>query len=79
MKALEAVGTIEHERRVLLDEPLPAGVAGRVRVLILIGEGELSDEDWMRAAARGGSFDFLNAPDEDIYTLQDGTPFDDAP
>ena len=47
-------------------------------MLILIGEGELSDEDWMRAAARGGSFDFLNAPDEDIYTLKDGTPFDDA-
>ncbi len=78
MKAIEAVGTIEHERRVLLDEPLPLGVAGRVRVLILIDEDELSERDWMRAAAHGGSFDFLNAPGEDIYTLEDGKPFDDA-
>jgi hypothetical protein len=78
MKAIEAIGTIEQERRVLLDEPLPAGVSGRVRLLILIGDDELNDRDWMRAAMQGGSFDFLNAPEEDIYTLKDGKPFDDA-
>ena len=33
MKAIEVVGTIEEGRRVRLDEPLPAGVAGRVRVI----------------------------------------------
>ena len=78
MRAIETNGTIEQERRVLLDEPLPSGVAGRVRVLILIEEDEPSERDWSRAAARGGSFDFLNAPEEDVYTLQDGKPFDDA-
>ena len=78
MKAIEAVGTIEHDRRVRLDEPLPAGVSGRVRLLILIEEDELSEQEWLRAAAHGGSFDFLNAPEEDIYTLEDGKPFDDA-
>ena len=78
MKAIEASGTIDQERRVLLDEPLPAGVSGRVRLLILIGEDEIHERDWMRAAALGGSFDFLNAPEEDIYTLEDGKPFDDA-
>jgi hypothetical protein len=78
MKAIEAVGTIEQEQRVLLDEPLPPGVAGRVRVLILIDEDELSERDWIRAAAQGRSFDFLNAPEEDIYTLKDGKPFDCA-
>jgi len=78
MKAIEASGTIDQERRVLLDEPLPAGVSGRVRLLILVGEDEILERDWMRAAAQGGSFDFLNAPEEDIYTLEDGKPFDDA-
>ena len=78
MKAIEAIGTIDQGRRVLLDEPLPAGVSGRVRLLILIGEDELSERDWMRTAGQGGSFNFLNAPEEDIYTLEDGKPFDDA-
>ncbi len=78
MKAIEALGTIERERRVLLDKPLPQGIAGRVRVLILVDEDELDEGDWMRAAAQGGSFDFLKAPEEDLYSLADGKPFDDA-
>ena len=78
MKAIEAVGTIEQERRVVLDQPLPEGVSGRVRVLILIEEDELSERDWTRAAVHGGGFDFLDAPGEDIYTLEDGKPLDDA-
>ena len=78
MKAIEAAGTIERERRVVLDEPLPKGVVGRVRVLILIDDQEPSEEDLMRAAAQGGGFDFLRAAEEDVYTLQDGKPFDDA-
>ena len=78
MKAIEVVGTIDEQRRVRLDEPLPPGVAGRVRLLILIGDEEPSDHDMMRAAVQGRSFDFLNAPGEDIYTLEDGKPLDDA-
>jgi hypothetical protein len=77
MKAIEAIGTIDQGRRVLLDEPLPASVSGRVRLLILFGEDELNERDMLRGAAQGGSFDFLNAPEEDIYSLEDGKPFDD--
>jgi hypothetical protein len=36
MKAIEVAGTIEEDRRVRLDEPLPPGVSGRVRLIILI-------------------------------------------
>ena len=77
MKAIEVVGTIE-EGRVRLDEPLPPGVAGRVRLIILVGEDEPSDQEWRHAATRSGAFDRLNAPEEDRYTLRDGRPFDDA-
>lgn len=77
MKAIEAVGTIE-ERQVVLDDPLPKGISGRVRLLILLEDDELNERDWMRAAMHGGGFDFLNAPGEDVYTLDDGKPFDDA-
>ena len=39
---------------------------------------EASDHEWLRAAAQGGGFEFLSAPEEDLYTLSDGRPFDDA-
>ena len=78
MKAIEVAGTIEADRRVRLDEPLPPGIAGRVRLIILVGEEEPTDQEWLHAARRGGAFDFLNAPEEDRYTLRDGRPFDDA-
>ena len=78
MRAIEVVGTIEAGCRVRLDEPLPPGVAGRVRLIILVGEDEPSDQEWLHAATQGGGFDFLNAPEEDRYTLRDGKPFDDA-
>jgi hypothetical protein len=80
MKAIEAEGTIEQGRRVVLDAPLPPNVGGRVRLIILVGEEveEASDREWLRAAGQGGGFDFLSAPEEDLYTLSDGRPFDDA-
>lgn len=78
MKAIEVVGTIEEGRHVRLDEPLPLGVAGRVRLIILVGEDEPSEQEWLHAATQGDAFRFLKAPEEDRYTLRDGKPFDDA-
>lgn len=78
MKTIEAVGTVEEGSRVRLDEPLPAGVNGRVRLIILVGEDEPAEQDWLHVAQQGGAFDFLNAPEEERYTLRDGKPFDDA-
>jgi hypothetical protein len=77
MKAIGAIGTIDQGRRVLLDEPLPAGVSGRVRLLILIVEDEPNERDMLRGVAQGGSFDFLNALEEDVPTFEDGKPFND--
>lgn len=31
---------------------------------------------WLQAASKNEAFDFLNDPDEDIYSLRDGKPFD---
>lgn len=78
MKAIEVAGTIEEGRRVRLDEPLPQGIVGRVRLIILVEDDEPSEREWLRAASQGGAFDFLNAPEEDRYTLRDGKPFDDT-
>ena len=70
-----------HHRR---GPPRPAGsavapgVAGRVRLIILVEEDEPSEQERLHAANRSGAFDFLNAPEEDRYTLRDGKPFDDG-
>ncbi len=53
----------------------------KVEVIILPFRNEADDditsEDILRLAQAGGAFDFLNDPEEDIYTLSDGTPIDD--
>jgi len=38
---------------------------------------EFSETEWLHAAATNPAFDFLKEPEEDIYTLEDGRPFDD--
>ncbi len=78
MKAIEAFGEIDEHQQLRLDEPLPIGKAGRVRVIILLSEESEEEEDereWLQAARRNPAFDFLADPEEDIYTLTDGKPF----
>ncbi|XWK86981.1 MAG: tetratricopeptide repeat protein [Phormidium sp.] len=38
---------------------------------------EIDEQEWLQAAANNPVFDFLNDPEEDIYTLADGKPFND--
>ena len=40
-------------------------------------DGEIDEREWLRAAASNPAFDFLKDPEEDIYTLADGKPFND--
>jgi hypothetical protein len=78
MKAIEITGTIDQERRLLLDSPLPIGGPSRVRVIILVPEElDITDQEWLYGASTNPAFDFLKEPDEDIYSLADGKPFYD--
>ncbi len=65
MKAVESLGRVERERHVVLDTPLPPGINGRVRVIILVEDeaDDVGEQQWLR---------------EDLYTLSDGKPFNDA-
>lgn len=50
----------------------------KVRVIILFDEDEEAEEPiWLRAGAANPSFEFLNEPEEDVYTAADGKPFHD--
>jgi hypothetical protein len=78
LRAIEVTGYVDEQRQLHLDELLPVTAPGRVRAIILFSEApEFDEREWMHAASRNPSFDFLNAPSEDIYTLADGKPFHD--
>ena len=77
-KAIETTATINAERQLVLDEPLPVAGPTRVRVIVLLSEqADIDEKEWLRAAQASSAFDFLKAPEEDIYTLTDGRPFHD--
>ncbi len=74
-KAIETTATINAEHQLVLDEPLPLAGPARVRVIVLLPESDIEEEEWLRAASANESFDFLRSPQEDIYSPADGRPF----
>jgi hypothetical protein len=77
-KAIETTGVIDAQRQLVLDEPLPVAGPTPVRVIILLAaEDEIEEAEWLRAAATSPAFRFLKEPEEDIYNLEDGRPFND--
>jgi hypothetical protein len=75
MTAIETTGTIDEQRRLQLDDPLPISGPVRVRVIVLYSGDDLNEEDWLRAAAQNPAFQSLHEQEEDIYSLEDGKPF----
>jgi hypothetical protein len=78
MIAIEVTGTIDEYHQLQLDDPLPISGPMRVRVIVLYPLVDEWDEtEWLRAAARNPAFAFLKDSAEDIYSVDDGKPFDD--
>ncbi len=76
MTAIETTGTVDADHRLMLDEALPVSGPMRVRVIVLYPVADGMDEDeWLQAAARNPVFRDLEAPEEDVYSLDDGDPF----
>lgn len=77
-KVIETTGTIDSPNNVHLDEAITIAFPTKVRVLILLPEGEeMSETEWLGIAARNPAFDFLKNKEEDIYTIEDGKPYND--
>jgi hypothetical protein len=76
MAAIEMTGTVDEQRHIQLDEPLPFSGPKKVRIIILYPTTEEMDEtEWLYAASHNPAFAFLHDAEEDIYTLEDGKPF----
>ena len=78
LTAIELTGQIDENNILHLDDPLPLSGPKRVRVIVLYAtDDELNEADWLKAAMKNPAFDFLNDPEEDIYSLTDGVPYRD--
>ena len=76
MHAIETTGRIDDRQTLRLDEDLPDGSSGPVRVIILFPESdEPTEEEWLKLLASSPAYDDLKDPAQDIYTLEDGEPF----
>ena len=65
--------------RIILDDPfdLPAHAPLMVTVLPTVSLPDSDTEEaWLRAASSSDAFAFLADPAKDIYTVDDGKPFD---
>ena len=76
MRAIELVGDVDakHCLKAQVPEDLPPGP---VRLLVLLPEEDQAGEAWLRGVASEWSED-LSDPRQDLYSLKDGQPLDDA-
>ncbi len=75
-RAIETTGAVDEAGCLHLDEPLENVASQAVRVILLFdADDDIDEPAWLRAASRNSAFDFLRAPEEDLYTAEDGTPF----
>jgi len=78
MTAIEMTGTVDEHSQLRLDSSLPFSGPKRVRVIVLSTlEDEIDEISWLQAASRNTAFAFLADPVEDIYSINDGKPFND--
>lgn len=77
MKAIELNSKTDKRGHLRIDCKLHQSEKN-VRVIILMDDDQTeADEEkiWMAAVSNNPAFDFLKDPSENIYSLQDGEPF----
>lgn len=82
-RAVETTGTVDEQGWLHLAQPVSSSRPGPVRVILIFpsaddgAENDTEEEqEWLRVASRNAAFDFLRDPAEDLYTREDGKPFD---
>ncbi len=73
MSRIELLGTVDDQHRLILVVPDEIK-AGPIKVVL--EPADENDDDWFRGVAAIWARDY--DPREDIYTLQDGEPFNDT-
>lgn len=74
MQAFEASGHIDNHGQLKISSGLPLK-EGEVKIIMYSDEPE--EAFWLKTVSKNPVFDFLKGPEEDIYSLIDGKPFND--
>ena len=75
MKAIETTGTFQKTGLLKLDKSIAIKGNKKVRVIILYNDDyDISEKEWLNSVSKNPDFNFLNEPEEDIYSLKDGKP-----
>jgi hypothetical protein len=74
-RSIETTGFVNDQHQLLLNESLPIASTPVRIILMFKEEADITEQEWLKAAASNSAFDFLKEPEEDIYTLADGKPF----
>jgi len=78
MRAIEINSKTDKRGHLKIDYPLDKSDSN-VRVLILLDDNIDDDEErlWLDSISKNPAFDFLKDKSENIYSLNDGEPFND--
>lgn len=74
MKAEEIYATVDENGLLHIDQPL-SFKNKKVKLIVLAQEDDINDKEWMKFLASNSAFDFLKDEAEDIYTINDGKPY----
>ena len=82
MIAVETTGIIDNNNILKINKQINKQFLNKsVRILILLPEekdtaDEINEKVWLKSISNNLVFDFLNDPQEDIYSVTDGKPFE---
>ena len=78
MRAIEINSKTDDKGYLKIDYQLDRSDS-HVRVLILLEEDTAEDEEklWMASISKNPAFEFLHDSSEDVYSINDGEPFND--
>ena len=75
MKAIELLTNTNEDGSLTIDHTgLKGGIS--VRVLILPEEEAVDEKKYLKFISSNPALDFLNEPEEDVYSTKDGKPFE---
>ncbi|MCK4311500.1 MAG: hypothetical protein KAW88_02065 [Candidatus Cloacimonetes bacterium] len=78
LKVVELDGFIDKNHKLLINDSLSEIPSCKVHILLMLeNDKEIDEKEWLSAASKNSVFDFLKDPQEDIYTITDGKPFND--
>jgi bifunctional DNA-binding transcriptional regulator/antitoxin component of YhaV-PrlF toxin-antitoxin module len=72
VQTLKMTAQVDGMGQLIIEKPLLSVLNKQVKIVVLVEE----EGTWLHSLSVNPAFDFLKDDAEDIYTLEDGQPFD---